>query len=168
MWLVQTPQHSWQVFRTSPHRKKLTQLIVSAASERRSLLVQCREQGGELSLLLSPFWDKNVDRQLLSDNWLLLNSNLRGPAVPNLSHWCKNNQSAGIEAIMGNSAVEQSCIRIPGLTSGWHSKVIEWRTQGFSKIIGSWNQFFYKPVLEACILIYLQEDCQHSLLLEDA
>lgn len=86
------------------------------------------EQGrgeGELSPFLSPILDKNIDRQLVSDNWLLLNSNSLGPAVPNLSHWCKNNQSAGIEAIMGNFAVAQSCIRISGLTLGWHSKVIE-------------------------------------------
>lgn len=86
-----------------------------------------KEAGGgeELSPFLLPILDKNIDRQLVSDNWLLLNSNSLGPAVPNLSHWCKNNQSAGIEAIMCNFAVAQSCIRISGLTLGWHSKVIE-------------------------------------------
>lgn len=102
--------------------------------------------GGELSPFLSPILDKNIDRQLVSDNWLLLNSNSLGPAVPNLSHWCKNNQSAGIEAIMCNFAVAQSCIRISGLTLGWHSKVIEWRIQGFRKIISSQNQFLYELI----------------------
>lgn len=142
MWLLQTPENYGKRSERFPTgRSLLNSLFLQLQREDPSLFSAGR--GGELSLLLSPFGDKNIDRQLLSDNWLLLNSNLRGPAVPNLSHWCKNNQSAGIEAIMGNSAVEQSCIRIPGLTSDWHSKVIEWRTQGISEIIRSWNQFLY-------------------------
>lgn len=121
-------------------------------------------EGGELSLLLSPSWDKNIDRQLVSDNWLLLNSSSLGPAVPNLSHWCKNNQSAGIEAIMGNSAVEQPCIRIPGLTLAWHSKVTERRTQGFAIIISGWNEILYRLIFEVLNLYfnYLQADCWSS------
>lgn len=153
MWFLQTPQHYGKCSDHVPTgRSLLNSLFLQLQKEDPSLLSAGR--GEELSLLLSPFWDKNIDRQRLSDNWLLLNSNLRGPAVPNLSHWCKNNQSAGIEAIMGNSAVEQSCIRIPGLTSGWHSKVIEWRAQGLSKIVGRWNQFLYELVLEACNLYF--------------
>lgn len=148
----------WQLFRsrkrTFPHRKKLTQAFFSFRKQIPTCLGAGEGEEGELSLFLSPVWDKNIDRQLVSDNWLLLNSNLLGPAVPNLSHWCKNNQSAGIEAIMGNSAVEQSCIRIPGLTLGWHSKVTEWRTQGFSKISSSWNQVLYKLILEVCNLYF--------------
>lgn len=124
MWLLQTPQHYGKCSEGFPTgRSLLNSLFLRLQKENPSLLGAGR--GGELSLLLSPFGDKILDRQRLSDNWLLLNSNLPGPAVPNLSHWCKNNQSAGMEAIMGNSAGEQSCIRIPGLTSGWHSKVIE-------------------------------------------
>lgn len=153
MWLLQTPQRYGKCSEPFPTgRSLLNSLFLQLQREDPSLLSAGR--GGELSVPLSPFWDKNIDRQRLSDNCLLLNSNLRGPAVPNLSHWCKNNQSAGMEAIMGNSAGEQSCIRIPGLTWGWHSKVIEWRAQGLGKIVGSWNQFLYELILGACDLYF--------------
>lgn len=49
----------WQVFRTFPHRKELTQLIVSAASERRSLLVQCREKGRAVTALFTLWRQKH-------------------------------------------------------------------------------------------------------------
>lgn len=47
---------------------------------------------------------------------------------------------------MGNFAVVQSCMRISGLTLGWHTKVIERRIKGFHKIIGSQNQFLYELI----------------------